>query len=173
MEDRAMRDRFKTKSELHEHVRQVLTLERLCMRFPRVVRQLQQRHGNRPPFTVQDEYDVCDLLRALLASEHDLVEAVEWIPPYVDEKPRSDLFLRFEKIVVEGRMSGETFGEKELREQLAVDIRHYETLPACEMLVCFVYDPHGFFNPPGPIEDALRKDDRQFSVRVIVAPKLP
>src|SRR5882672_10130583 len=41
-------------------------IARLCARFPLVVRQLRDRHANRPPFVVNDEYDVQDLMHALL-----------------------------------------------------------------------------------------------------------
>src|SRR5262249_17380791 len=41
-------------------------LETLLRRLPRVIRQLRVRQGDRPPFRVEDERDLEDLLRAVL-----------------------------------------------------------------------------------------------------------
>jgi hypothetical protein len=43
-------------------------LERVIDRFHLVARQLRQRHGNRSTLSVNDEYDVQDLLHSLLAA---------------------------------------------------------------------------------------------------------
>src|SRR4051812_46041193 len=43
----------------------IASLESLLQRVPLVIRQLRTRHGERPPFRVQDEKDLEDLLRSL------------------------------------------------------------------------------------------------------------
>jgi hypothetical protein len=54
----------------------------LCLRFHSVVRRLRTRHDGRPTFDVEDEYDVQDLLHALLRLHfHDIRrrELVFWM----------------------------------------------------------------------------------------------
>jgi hypothetical protein len=61
-------EKYPTKGAVHEHVRHMLLLERLCARFHRVARQLQARHDHRATLHVADEYDVRDLtVRVIIA----------------------------------------------------------------------------------------------------------
>jgi hypothetical protein len=53
---------------------------KLCERFPRVARELGQRGRQRQPLTMDDEYDVQYVLRALLALEFDDVRDETWTP---------------------------------------------------------------------------------------------
>ena len=46
--------------------RAVEIIEQLARNFHLVVRKLSQRHDNRPPLEIRDEYDVQDLFYALL-----------------------------------------------------------------------------------------------------------
>src|SRR5437879_5982002 len=46
-------------------------LETLLRRLPRIARQLRVRQTNRPPYRIEDEHDLEDLLRALLALHFD------------------------------------------------------------------------------------------------------
>jgi hypothetical protein len=119
---------------------------------------------------VEDEYDVRDLLHALLVLEHDDVRLEEWTPSYA-ASPRRDFLLRLERIVVEAKMTRSGLGAREVEEQLAADIQKYKQHPDCRTLVCFVYDPEGRIANPRGIENALSGDKGGLAVRVIIAPK--
>src|SRR5512135_1549846 len=134
---------FQTKSALHEHVRQMLMLERLCSRFPLIAKQLRSRHGDRDTLRVEDEYDVQDLLHALLILEHDDIKPEVWTPGYAGTRPRTDFFLTLAHIVIAAKMTRSGWGSKELEDELQVDIQKYKGYPGCRTLVCFVYDPEG------------------------------
>ena len=162
---------FQTKSALHQHIRQMLMLERLCSRFHLVARQLRQRHGNRETLQVQDEYDVRDLLHALLTVEFDDIRPEEWTPSYAGGSSRTDFLLKLEQIVVEAKKTRSGLGARELGEQLMVDIQKYRQHPDCRTLVCFVYDPEGRIANPRGIENDLSGDRDGLAVRLIIAPK--
>jgi hypothetical protein len=164
-------DKFTTKSDLHEHVRQIVMLERLCSRFPLVAQQLQTRHGNRQTLPVEDEYDVRDLLRALLILDHDDVRSEEWTPSYAGGNSRLDFLLKSEQVVIEAKKTRDGLGAGELGDQLTVDIQKYRQHPDCRTLVCFVYDPDGRIENPRGMENDLSGDREGLTVRVIVAPK--
>ena len=162
---------FQTKSALHEHIRQMLMLERLCSRFHLVARQLRSRHSNRDTLHVEDEYDVQDLLHALLTLEHDDIRPEEWTPSYAGGSSRMDFLLKLEQIVIEAKKTRSGLGARELGEQLIVDIQKYKQHPDCRTLVCFVYDPEGRIANPRGIENDLSGDKDGLTVRVIIAPK--
>ena len=158
-----------TKIALHERVRQMLTLERLCSRFPLVARQLESRHGGRDTFHVKDEYDVRDLLHALLTLEYDDIWLEEWTPPYAGGNPQTDFLLKLEQIVLEAKMIRSDWGAGELEEQLTLDIKKYNQRPDCRTLVCFVYDPEERIANPHEIENHLGRDRDGLAVRIIIA----
>jgi hypothetical protein len=55
----------------------------------------------RPTLTINDEYDVQDLMRAILAIEFDDIRPEEWSPSYAGGSKRMDFLLKEESIVVE------------------------------------------------------------------------
>lgn len=57
-------------------------LVRIFDRFHVVVRQLRDRHDGRQTLDVADEYDLQDLLHAILLIEFDDVRSEEWTPSY-------------------------------------------------------------------------------------------
>ena len=70
----------------------VARLVQLLDSFHRVVLCLRTRHANRAPFLVNDEYDVQDLLAALLETRFEDVRREEWGPSYAGGATRVDFF---------------------------------------------------------------------------------
>ena len=168
---RAAGETAQTKSALHERIRHMLTLELLCSRFHLVAGQLRSRHGDRETLHVEDEYDVRDLLQALLTLEHDDIRREEWAPSYAGGSARTDFLLKVEQIVIAAKKTGSGLGARELGEQLIVDVQKYKQNSDCRTLVCFVYDPEGRIANPRGIENDLSGDKDVLTVRVITAPK--
>ena len=138
-------------------LRPAATVIELCRRFPLFVAALAQRHDNRPPFELKDEYDVQDVLNGLLRLHFDDVRPEEWNPSYGGVHSRSDLLLKRERVVVETKMTRKGLGQRALVGQLTVDKAQYRTHPDCGTLVCFVYDPERrLTNPPAVEADLLR-----------------
>lgn len=164
-------EKFQTKGALQEHVRQMFKLERLCLRFHLVATQLRSRHGDRDTLHVEDEYDVQDLLHALLTLEHDDVRSEEWTPGYAGGNSRTDFLLQREQIIIETKKARSGLGARELGEQLMADIQKHKQHPDCRTLVCFVYDPEGQIANPRGMENDLSRETDGLSVRVIIAPK--
>ena len=77
--------------------------------------------------------------------------------------------LKQEQIVIEVKKTRKTMKDKDLGEQLIIDISKYKAHPDCKMLICFVYDPEGrIVNPEGIIKD-LEKDNKDF-VKIYINP---
>jgi hypothetical protein len=155
---------------VQQRVRQMLVIERLCRRLPLIAQQLQSRHDGREALRVDDEYDLWDLLRALLTLEHDDVREVTWTPAYADQ-PQTDFLLKIERTIVIARMTRGNFGAAELTAQLPIDIEHYRRHPNCDTLVCFVFDPERRIAGARDLENSLSDDQPGLTVRVMIAPQ--
>ena len=116
-------------------------LEVLFRRFHKVARQLRTRHANRETLDIKDEYDVQDLLHALLYLCFDDVRAEEWTPSYAGGAVRADFLLKESKTFIEVKKTRSSLTTKELGEELIIDCEKYKTHPDCEKLYCFIYDP--------------------------------
>jgi len=147
-----------------------LVLDRILSRFHRVAKQLRSRHGGRNTLNIVDEYDVQDLLHALLRLYFDDIRPEEWAPSYAGSCSRMDFLLKNEKIVIEVKKTRDSLKAKELGEQLIVDIERYKVHPDCNKLLCFVYDPEGLLGNPTGIVNDLNTRHEGF-VQVIVKPE--
>jgi len=68
-------------------------------------------------------------------------------------------------------MTRKGLADKQIGEQLIIDVAHYRAHPNCKKLVCLVYDPDGRIANPKGLENDLNREDEEFSVRVVVVPK--
>ena len=129
-------------------------LKRIFDRFFQISRQLQSRHESRPTIEINDEYDVQDLLHAILRLFFDDIRQEEWTPSYAGKSARMDFLLKKEKIVIEVKKTRQGLTDKEIGDQLIVDVERYRSHPDCEQLICFVYGPEGRIgNPKGIMKD--------------------
>ncbi|MGN9154745.1 hypothetical protein ACTM9K_14025 [Bariatricus sp. HCP3S3_E12] len=138
-------------------------LERIFSRFYKVARQLRDRYNNKPTLEIEDEYDVQDLLHALLQLYFDDIRAEEWTPSYAGKCARVDFLLKNEKVVIEVKKTRRGLDDKELGDQLIIDVDRYKVHPDCERLVCFVYDPEGRIGNPNGIMADLNKQHEGFA----------
>jgi hypothetical protein len=147
-------------------------LEKICRRFHRVAKQLRNRHSDRPTLEIEDEYDVQDLFHALLKVEFDDIRPEEWTPSYAGRSARTDFLLKQEKVIVEIKKTRKDLSDKEIGEQLIIDIERYQAHPDCKTVVCFVYDPEGRMgNPEGIIKDLESRQRESLDLKVIIAPE--
>lgn len=144
---------------------------RLAERLDIVVRQIRERHDDRETLDVKDEYDLQDLLHALLKIFFDDVRPEEWTPSYAGGASRIDFFLAEMQTLVELKLARQSLSTKQLGEQLIVDIEKYKRHPGCRTLVCIVYDPDGRISNPRGVENDLNNEPRDIVVRVMIVPK--
>jgi len=155
-------------SDLRDRLKLV---EVICGRFHLVARQLNSRHDDRGTLEIKDEYDVQDLLHALLKIHFEDIRPEEWAPSYAGSSSRVDFLLKEERIVIEAKKTRKTLKAKEVGEQLILDIEKYKKHPDCKILVCFVYDPEGWIANPRGLEADLSSDSDEFTARVLVVPR--
>lgn len=145
------------------------SLECIFKNFHKVVKTLRNRYNNRTTIDVEDEYDVQDLLFAMLQIFFKDIRKEEWTPSYAGNSSRVDFLLKDEKIVIEVKKTRNTMKDKDLGDQLIIDITKYKSHPDCQKLICFVYDPEGrIVNPDGIIND-LEGGNKDF-VKIYINP---
>lgn len=146
-------------------------LKRIFTKFHRVAKQLRNRYDGRATLDVNDEYDVQDLLHALLRLYFNDIRAEEWTPSYAGKSARMDFLLKDECIVIEVKKTRQGLADKEVGDQLIIDVDRYKAHPACKKLICFVYDPEGRIgNPEGLIRDL--NDQHKGFAQVIIEPNI-
>lgn len=124
-------------------------LDNLFIRFHKIAQTLRNRYKNRPTLLISDEYDVQDLLRALLKEHFNDIRDEEYVPSYAGANSRVDFLLKNEKIVIETKMTNEKLRDKEVGGQLLIDIGRYKSHPDCKVLILFIYDRGDFINNKG------------------------
>jgi hypothetical protein len=146
-------------------------IENIILRFHLVAKDLSERQGSRPPLIIKNEYDVQDLLEALLRLHFDDVKREQPTPEHAGSSTRIDFLLSQEQIGIEVKMTRKGLGKKELGDELIIDIAHYVKHPECRMLYCFVYDPNENIKNPRAIERDLSVMHGNLEVKVFIVPK--
>lgn len=142
----------------------------ILKRFHFVARQIRNRHDGRTTLTINDEYDVQDLLHSLLKIDFDDIRPEEWTPSYAGKSSRVDFLLKSEKIVIEIKKTREKLEDKKIGEELIIDIARYQSHPDCNHLICFVYDPESRISNPVGLTNDLEKLSENLEVTAIVVP---
>jgi hypothetical protein len=82
-----------------------------------------------------------------------------------------DFLLKAENIVIEVKKTVEKLSDKEIGQQLILDVAHYKNHPKCNVLKSFVYDPENRVkNPRGLENDLNRLSDDTLSVQLLIRP---
>ncbi len=132
----------------------VHNLVNILSKFHIFARQLKRRHDDRQTIVVTDEYDVQDLVHAVLRLLFEDVRAEEYTPSYAGSSSRIDFLIKDESIGVEIKKTRHGLRDRELGEQLIIDKERYKSHHNCKNLICFIFDPDGLIsNPPGLIRD--------------------
>ena len=148
-----------------------LIISNIIEHFNTCAIQLKRRHAGRETLTINDEYDVQDLLHALLKLHFSDVRPEEWTPSYAGNSNRMDFLLKEAHIAIEVKMTRDNLKDKEIGEQLIIDVAKYQQHPDVDALYCFVYDPNTILHNPVGLENDLNKlSTDNFSVKVFVRP---
>lgn len=138
-------------------------------KFGLFARQLNRRHDNRKGIDIQNEYDVQDLLHALLVAYFDDVRAEDPVPQCAGGSSRVDFFIADISTVIEVKMTRKGLEDKEIGDQILVDIGRYAKRTDIRRMVFFIYDPnHLLKNPNGMKEDIQGKSNEDYIINVVI-----
>lgn len=147
-------------------------VKRLATRLPTVAMQLLRRRneGGKPRSTlnVNDEYDVQDLFHSILKLEFDDIRPEEWCPSYAGSSKRLDLLIKEASIVVEVKMTRKGLGQKQVGEQLIIDIANYRNHKDCKHLFCLIWDSGKIISNPIGLQSDLESSNSGFVTVCII-----
>jgi hypothetical protein len=145
----------------------------LCSRFHSVVYQLQlpqRANKQNPRSAIRNEYDVQEILHALLWIFFDDVRREDPVPQRAGASSRTDFVLKKEEIIVEVKKTRASLRDKKVGEELIIDIERYKGRKDCKLAYCFVYDPEQYITNPAGLEE-LSRNEGDLVVKVVVLPK--
>ncbi len=116
-------------------------LDILIKGLRRAVYPLTYRRKGAQAISFSNEYDVQDLLHALLRPWVADIRPEEFTPSYAGSSTRMDFLLPAHKIVIELKFVRDRNHGKKIGDELIVDIDHYQQHPGCSRLWCVVFDP--------------------------------
>lgn len=138
----------------------------------RAMHPLASRRKGLPVLTFLNEYDVQDLLHALLRPWVNDIRPEEHTPSYAGSSARMDFLLPDYRLAIELKFVRDPSHANRIGDELTIDIAHYREHPDCEALWCVVYDPnHHLQNPQGLCSDLggeHRSEESAVVAKVIV-----
>ena len=147
-------------------------LEVLVKGLRRAMHPLTHRRKGAQPLTFANEYDVQDLLHALLRPWVADIRPEEFTPSYAGSSTRMDFLLPAHGLVIETKVVRERAHAKRIGDELIVDIEHYWRHPSCQKLWCVIYDPdHLITNAEGmksDLQGTRSAADGSVEVRVLI-----
>ncbi len=165
------RNNFKTEiSKRNTELEPFLHIEAILNNFHEVVKQLSHRQRDREPLKINDEYDVQYLLNSLLRIHFNDVREEEPTPSSAGKSTKVDFLIKDCNAVIETKMARKTLKDKEVGNELILDIKRYSEHPSCDMLYCFIYDPKGYIRNQGGLKNDLEDFPSNMDVKIIICP---
>lgn len=138
----------------------------------RAMHPLTHRRKGAQPLSFSSEYDVQDLLHAMLRPWVSDIRPEEFTPSYAGSSTRMDFLLPAHSLVIELKFVRDRTHAKRIGDELIVDIEHYRRHPDCNILWCVIYDPeHLLTNAEGlraDLEGKRTSKDGELITKVLV-----
>ena len=131
---------------------------------------INRRRHDRPALRFDDEYDLQDVVEVLLRCLYNDVRQEEPTPSSAGSSSRIDLHLREGRTAIEVKVTALGRGEKQIKQEILIDINDYREHPRVDTLVVAIYDLAGTFKNPVGFEHDLGGNRDGLEVRVIVVP---
>ena len=147
-------------------------LEIVVRGLRRAMHPLIHRRKGSQQLSFGSEYDVQDLLHALLRPWISDIRPEEFTPSYAGSSTRMDFLLPDHALVIETKIVRDHAHAKRIGDELIIDIEHYRRHQDCKRLWCVIYDPTQLItNAEGlkaDLEGSRSSKDGQVVVKVFV-----
>ena len=131
------------------------------------------RGQNKKPLIINDEYDVQYLLYGILRLYFDDIRKEDYVRQYAGSRSKIDIVLKEESIAIETKFVSKILRDKEIGDQLLIDIGRYQSRSDIHTLICFIYDPNTFLeNPKGLMTDLSELSSETLKVDVYISPPI-
>lgn len=133
------------------------------------------RRKNHPPFIINDEYDVQDLLFSYLLMTFDRVDVEDHGRKIAGVSTRSDIFLRDLKLIIEIKCFRTDDNWSAMKQNIDSKVQTYLQNENYDFMIIFIYNPDLALKNTSMIESELSTSQsingKEFRVVAIVDPK--
>ena len=140
--------------------------------LPRAMQPLIHRRKGSQPLCFSSEYDIQDLLHALLRPWISDIRPEEFSPSCAGSNTRMDFLLPVHNLVIETKRVRDKGHASKVGDELIIDIEHYRKHPNADHLWCVIYDPELYIsNPKGLVNDlegSRSTPEGKVNVKVII-----
>ena len=126
--------------------------------FPDVVSRLKYRRKNKVPLDVNDEYDVQDILYAMLKGPFSTLQYEDSMPKDGITSARADFVIHDLNTYIEAKYISKKGREKGIQDECMLDIRKYGIQEDCYKMIFFIYDPNKCIDNQFAFRASLEKD---------------
>lgn len=154
-------------------IRPIMHIKRIFTRLHLMINELKMRGQNKKPLIINDEYDVQYLLYGILRLYFDDIRKEDYVRQYAGSRSKIDIVLKEESIAIETKFVSKILRDKEIGDQLLIDIGRYQSRSDIHTLICFIYDPNTFLeNPKGLMTDLSELSSETLKVDVYISPPI-
>jgi hypothetical protein len=149
----------------------VSKIVQVCTRLRHSAQSLSDRKRKKPRFVIADEYDVQDLLYAVLRA---------YLKQVISEEPfgkvanaasgRADLAIEKLGVLIEVKLARNAKDQRRILDDFGKDLNLYAKWPHLKHLICFIYNSHLLADAEAFEElDGTREiSGRRFSVKIVL-----
>ena len=145
-----------------------IVLVEMLNNFHKYVSNSRRRYNNRVNDCnkFKDEYDIQDAIHSILLLLFDNVKKEDFVPSHAGGNSRVDFFLPEIKTALEIKYCRETHKDKEITEEISIDVQRYKGNTQYEKILVFIYDPDGNLKNPGGV---LELEDNNI-IQIVINP---
>lgn len=167
-----LRDRYEALPEVEPSRERLALVMQVLNALPVVERILKNRSHDRAPFLIENEYDLQDLLFAVLRSVFEDAKREEWAPKLAGSSKRVDFVIPSAEALIETKFIRDKTHGRQVADELRVDFEAYHGHQHCRNLIALCLDPGGHILDPAQFERDLsglrKKGNNEFNVTVLV-----
>ena len=149
----------------------VSTIVHVCKRLRYSAQTLSARKRKKPSYVIVDEYDVQDLLNAVLRAFLKQVISEEPLGKVVNTlSGRADLAIVRFGVLIEVKLAREVKDQKRILDDFSRDLILYPKWPHLKHLIYFIYNSHLLADPEAfeELDGAREISGRRFNVQVVL-----
>lgn len=141
----------------------------LCKRLDKSAKVLSRRGHKKQPFTIDDEYDVQDLLQAILRAYFKFSVTEEPISKLAGLSSRADFAIEELGLVIEAKYVHGQNDQERVVKQFAEDLQGYSQWPHLEHFIYLIYGADDLKDPEAldKLEGPKSYNDKRFKAYVV------
>lgn len=145
----------------------------LCGRLNHSAKVLNRRRANKQPFEIKDEYDVQDLLQAVLRAYFKYSVSEDPISKLAGASSRADFAIQELGVIIEAKYVHSPNEQDRITKQFAEDCQSYSQSPFLEHFIYLVYGAEDLKEPEllDQLEGPKELNNKRFKAHIVRCPK--